>query len=270
MRCARRVDTLGAAGGIRVTRLDGAREGDDRAEVGGHTPGVRQACAEIETALVGRTRQTVAPVRARHLLIAVAAGLALADASIVTLALPDILVDLHTTVDGVAAVIGVYTVVLVVTLIPAERVMRRIGPARAGAAGLALFAVASLACAAAELARPSCWSRAPSRRSADPAALMAAFSLLVAKRDARQLWLYATVVASAVGPALGGALTQAFDWRAIFIFQAPIGAIAAVACLLERDVVIPPRVEREPFRVCRQPRSRCSRPRSAPCSSCSS
>ena len=41
---------------------------------------------------------------------------------------------------------------------------------------------------------------------------------------------------SAVGPALGGALTQAFDWRAIFIFQAPIGAIAAVACLLERDV----------------------------------
>jgi hypothetical protein len=78
---------------------------------------------------------------------------------------------------------------------------------------------------------------------------MAAFSLLVAKRDARQLWLYATVVASAVGPALGGALTQAFDWRAIFVVQAPVGALAALACLLERDVVIPPRVHHEPFRV---------------------
>ena len=44
--------------------------------------------------------------------LAVAAGLGLADASIVTLALPDILRELDTSVEGVAAVIGVYTVVL--------------------------------------------------------------------------------------------------------------------------------------------------------------
>jgi hypothetical protein len=187
-------------------------------------------------------------MRVRHLLLAVAAGLALADASIVTLALPDILVDLHTTVDGVAAVIGVYTVVLVVTLIPAERVMRRTGPGIVGGAGLALFALASLACAAADSLTVLLIARAV-QAVGGSAALMAAFSLLVAKRDARQLWLYATVVASAVGPALGGALTQAFDWQAIFIVQAPIGALAAAACLLERDVVIPPRVEREPFEV---------------------
>jgi len=187
-------------------------------------------------------------VRIRHLLIAVAAGLALADASIVTLALPDILVDLHTTVDGVAAVIGIYTVVLVVTLIPVERLMRRIGPSHTGAAGLALFAIASLGCAAANSLTVLLIARAIQALGGS-AALMAAFSLLVAKRDARQLWLYATVVASAVGPALGGALTQAFDWQAIFVFQAPIGALAAVACLLERDVVLPPRVKREPFRV---------------------
>jgi len=187
-------------------------------------------------------------VRIRHLLIAVAAGLALADASIVTLALPDILVDLHTTVDGVAAVIGIYTVVLVVTLIPVERLMRRIGPSHTGAAGLALFAIAALGCAAANSLTVLLIARAIQALGGS-AALMAAFSLLVAKRDARQLWLYATVVASAVGPALGGALTQAFDWQAIFVFQAPIGALAAVACLLERDVVLPPRVKREPFRV---------------------
>jgi MFS family permease len=87
-------------------------------------------------------------VRVRHLLITLAAGLALADASVVTLALPDLLVDLHTTVEGVAAVIGVYTVVLALALIPAERAMRRIGPGRTGAVGLTLFAVASLVCAA--------------------------------------------------------------------------------------------------------------------------
>jgi hypothetical protein len=187
-------------------------------------------------------------VRVRHLLIAVAAGLALADASVVTLALPDILVDLHTTVDGVAAVIGVYTVVLVLTLIPVERVMRRTGPAHAGAAGLAIFTVASIGCAASNSLTVLLIMRAI-QAIGGSAALMAAFSLLVAERDARQLWLYATVVASALGPALGGALTQAFNWRAIFVVQAPIGALAAVACLLERDVVIPPRVPHEPFRT---------------------
>jgi MFS family permease len=201
--------------------------------------------------LRGQTPQShgkLRSVRLRHFLIAVAAGLALADASIVTLALPDILVDLHTTVDGVAAVIGVYTVVLVLTLIPVERLMRRTGPAHAGAAGLAIFTVASIGCALSKSLAVLLVMRAL-QAVGGSAALMAAFSLLVAKRDARQLWLYATVVASAVGPALGGALTQAFDWRAIFVVQAPVGALAAIACLLERDVVIPPRSHHEPFRV---------------------
>src|ERR1700712_3691814 len=74
----------------------------------------------------GRTARPGHPVslcavRPRHVLLAIAAGLALADASIVTLALPQLLFDLSTTVEGVAAVIGVYTVVLAASLLPAER-----------------------------------------------------------------------------------------------------------------------------------------------------
>ena len=84
------------------------------------------------------------------LLLTVAAGLALADASIVTLALPEVLHDLDTTVDGVAAVIGVYTFVLALALIPAERLQRRLGPGVVGAAGFALLAGASLICAIAD------------------------------------------------------------------------------------------------------------------------
>jgi len=168
-------------------------------------------------------------VRLRHLLIAVAAGLALADASVVTLALPDMLVDLHTTVEGVAAVIGVYTVVLAAGLIPAERAMRRAGAARTGAAGLALFAVATLACAAANSLALLLVARGV-QALGGAAALVAAFALLAAGRDARRLWLAAAVLASAVGPTLGGALTQAFDWRAIFLTQAPVAAAAALAC----------------------------------------
>ncbi|MCW2957291.1 MAG: transporter, partial [Solirubrobacterales bacterium] len=88
-------------------------------------------------------------VRARSILLAVAAGLALADASVVTLALPELLVDLDTTVEGVAAVIGVYTVALALTLIPAERLARMHGAPQVGAAGFVLFALASVVCAAA-------------------------------------------------------------------------------------------------------------------------
>ena len=36
------------------------------------------------------------------------------------------------------------------------------------------------------------------------------------------MWVAASVFGIAVGPALGGALTQAFSWRAIFLAQAPI------------------------------------------------
>src|SRR5881409_1857458 len=48
----------------------------------------------------------------RDVSIVLVAALVFADATIVTLALPNLLVDLHTTVYGVAAVLGVYTAAL--------------------------------------------------------------------------------------------------------------------------------------------------------------
>src|SRR5690606_17460466 len=70
--------------------------------------------------------------RAGTILLAIGAGLALADGSIVVLALPDLLGELDTTVEGVAAVIGVYTAVLAVALPAAEWLRRRIGARRLG------------------------------------------------------------------------------------------------------------------------------------------
>src|SRR5690242_18361204 len=89
-------------------------------------------------------------MRLASALLAVAAGLALADASIVTLALPELLTDLDTTVVGIAAVIGVYTIVLAATLIPAWHLAQRIGHRAAGGTGFALFGIASVVCANAD------------------------------------------------------------------------------------------------------------------------
>ncbi len=89
-------------------------------------------------------------MRLRSVLLAVAAGLALADASIVTLALPELLTELDTTIEGVAAVIGVYTLALCAALLSAWRIAQIAGYRAVGVAGFVLFAVASAACAQAD------------------------------------------------------------------------------------------------------------------------
>src|SRR5204863_7696370 len=46
-----------------------------------------------------------------------------------------------------------------------------------------------------------------------------------------QSWAATAALGAAVGPAAGGILTQLFDWRAIFLAQAPVAALAAVTAL---------------------------------------
>jgi MFS family permease len=159
----------------------------------------------------------------RRAFIAIAAGIALADASIVTLGLPSILVELDATVEGVALVLGIYTAVLAVALLPAAWLCRRLGDARVGAAGFGLFLLASIGCGASNSLGLLLVLRGV-QALGGAAGLVAAFALLDGGRPGpgRRLWVAASVFGIAVGPALGGALTQAFSWRAIFFAQAPI------------------------------------------------
>lgn len=150
----------------------------------------------------------------------------------VVLALPQLLSALNTSVEGVAAVIGVYTAMLAVSLLPAEAIGRRIGSVALGTAGMALFGAASLVCGFARSLELMLAMRAAQALGA-AAALVAAFTLLEVRRHrggAGRLWTLVAIIGTAVGPALGGALTQAFTWPAIFFVQAPVAICAAVAC----------------------------------------
>jgi len=170
-------------------------------------------------------------MKPRHWLVIAAAGLVLADASIVTLALPELLTALDTTVEGVAAVIAVYTLVLALALLPAERLMRRVGASTLGAAGFVLFGLSSAVCAGVDALAPLLVARG-TQALGGAAGLVAAFALIDGGgRAGRRHWLGAAVLSSAIGPALGGALTEAFDWRAIFVVQVPVAAVAALAAL---------------------------------------
>jgi predicted MFS family arabinose efflux permease len=166
----------------------------------------------------------------------------MADGSIVTLALPDILRELDTTIEGVAAVIALYSFVVAVALLPLERAASHTSVRVVGACGFALLAAASAVCAAAD-SLPVLLVARGAQALGGAAGLAVVFELLGgAGGRGRNLWLGAAVFATAVGPAIGGALTQAFSWRAIFVFQVPIGLAGAIAVLAgpSRAPAVPP------------------------------
>ncbi|MFL5907099.1 MAG: MFS transporter [Solirubrobacterales bacterium] len=187
---------------------------------------------------------------AARLALAVAAGIALADASIVTLGLPSILIELNATVEGVALVLGVYTAVLALALLPAAVLCRRYGDAHVGAAGLAIFFAASLGCGASNSLGLLLVLRGV-QALGGAGALVGAFELLGAGQAGagRRMWVAASVFGIAVGPALGGALTQAFSWRAIFLAQAPaVLPGLLVALRAARAEAVPEPGDRDPDR----------------------
>lgn len=164
--------------------------------------------------------------------LAAVAALALADGSIVTLALPQLLHELHTSVEGVAAILVVYCVAFAAALPLARRLGARLGRDTIGIAGLGLFGAASLGCAAASSLPVLLVARAGQAIGA-AAAIVLAFAVLRERptrpgRRHHDLWLAASIWGTAAGPALGGALTQAFSWRAIFLVQAPVVIAAAL------------------------------------------
>ena len=177
----------------------------------------------------------------KRALIAAASGLCLADAAIVTLALPPILLELDTTVEGVAAVIAVYTAVLALALPPAAALHGR----ATGAAGALLFAAASIGCASADSLELLLAMRAL-QALGGAALLAAAFDALDGGGSGRRLWIGAAVAGTAAGPALGGLLTELFDWRAIFIAQAPVALAAAPALLASHIPTVRERLPRPP------------------------
>lgn len=168
--------------------------------------------------------------RLRLAALALAVGVAFADSSIVVLALPDLLGELGVSIPAVAWVVTAYNVAVAVVA-AALALIRTLPSARLALVGVVLFAASSAACAAAGDLAVLVAARAAQGVGA---ALLLAGALplmrALSPRGAR-LWGAAAVVGATVGPALGGALTEGFDWRAIFVVQVPLAAAALPAVL---------------------------------------
>lgn len=168
-------------------------------------------------------------------LLALAVGIVLADSAIVTLALPQILRELDAEVSEVAWVLTGYNLVLGLAAVPAARLSVKATRAPIVAAiGLVVFAGASAACALSESLTALIVARGV-QAIGGAFVITACLELLVAatgsaKRGAG-LWASAGVAGAAVGPVVGGALTEALSWQAIFFVQVPLVLLAVPAAL---------------------------------------
>lgn len=185
------------------------------------------------------------PTRARILEIALAVSVAVAfaDSSIVVLALPELFLELETTIFGISWVVTAYNLAVVVGAFGLLFAVRRVRPALLALAGLAVFLLASVGCAVSTSLETLVAGRVVQGLGA-ALLLGASLPLLIALSGSRPravaIWVAAGTLGTAVGPALGGILTEVFDWRAIFAVQAPLAA-AAIAAALQRDIrALPP------------------------------
>jgi MFS family permease len=171
------------------------------------------------------------PARPRLAALAIAVGLVLADSSIVVLALPQIYRELDTSVAGVTWVLVSFNLVMALAAVPAAHLARRAGPGRVAAVGLAVFAGAGVACGLSMQLGTLIAARAV-QALGGAAAVTAVLELLPAtvgsERRAAVVWAAAGATGAALGPALGGLLTELISWQSIFLFQAPVALAAAV------------------------------------------
>ena len=164
----------------------------------------------------------------------------LLDLTIVNIAIPDMITNLHASLDDVLWVINAYALVLAVLVITAGRLGDLFGPRILFASGIALFTVASAACG---LAPSPGWLIGFRAVQGLGAAMLMPQTLTIITNTfpperrgaAFGVWGAVAGVATVAGPTLGGLLVTAFDWRWIFFVNLPFG----VAALVLTFVIIP-------------------------------
>ncbi len=164
----------------------------------------------------------------------------LLDVTIVNVALPDIQHSLHASFSNLQWVVSAYALSLAALLLTAGSLADLFGRRLLFAIGLGVFTVASLACGLAATSLVLIIARAVQGIGG---AIMFACSLaLIAEafhgRDrgvAFGVYGATTGAAVAVGPLVGGVLTQSLGWEWIFFVNVPIGIGAVAMTLLRVD-----------------------------------
>src|SRR5215217_4366392 len=181
----------------------------------------------------------MSPLRQRWTLIATcfAQFMILLDVTIVNVALPSIQRELDVTPGTLVWVINAYVLPLASLILVGGTLGDRYGRKRVFAVGFALFTLFSAGCALSTSDHMLIAFRA---LQGIGAALMAPLSLSIlvdAFEPERRAWaigMWATIAGFGfgLGPVLGGALIEAFNWSAIFWVNVPIGIVGVLTTLM--------------------------------------
>ncbi|MGI5170577.1 DHA2 family efflux MFS transporter permease subunit [Spirillospora sp. CA-253888] len=162
----------------------------------------------------------------------------LLDLTIVNIAVPDMIRDLRAPLDEILWILNAYVLVMAALLITASRIGDLRGHKTLFLAGVAVFTLASLACALS--VEP--WQLIAARgvQGLGAALLMPqTITLIVATFPPERfgtafgIWGSVAGVATVAGPTAGGLLVTAFGWRSIFYVNLPLGiAVLALGLLV--------------------------------------
>lgn len=169
-----------------------------------------------------------------------ATAMLMLDISVINTALTKIADGLDTGLTGLQWVVDAYTIPLAATVLTAGAIADRIGRRRLFMLGLTIFTVSSAVCGAAGGIGVLVGARAVQGIGASMmfATALALISQVTPEREDRvkALAAYGAAIGAsfALGPFIGGSLTDLFGWRAIFLVNLPIGA--AVLWITYRSV----------------------------------
>ncbi len=173
-------------------------------------------------------------------LVSIATFMLLLDVTIVNVALPDIQRELHASLSSLQWVVDAYSLMLAAFLLTAGSLGDRLGRRRVFTIGFGIFTFASFLCGIAN--DPTLLNLARGLQGIGGAGMFATSLALIGQEfhgkdraTAFGVWGATVGGAVAVGPLVGGVVTESFGWEWIFFVNVPIGIAAMV--LTERKIV---------------------------------
>jgi EmrB/QacA subfamily drug resistance transporter len=153
------------------------------------------------------------------------------DQTVLNVALPTLVKELHPTTSGLQWIADSYTLATAVLLIFGGALGDRYGRRRLFLIGVAIFGGGSLACALVHSTGPLIAARAVMGLGAAllmPATLSIIAATFTGHRRARAIgiWVGAAGIGAAAGPLLGGWLLQHFWWGSVFLINVPVAVMA--------------------------------------------
>jgi len=155
------------------------------------------------------------------------------DSVVVITALPRMQRDLHVSLSSLQWTLNAYGIAFAAGIITAAALGDRLGRRKVFTSGLALFTIASVACALAPNASELIAARTVQGLGGAivlPLSLTILTTAFPAERRGMIVGIYGGLagLAVAMGPIVGGAVTQGIDWHWIFWINVPIGVIAVL------------------------------------------